>query len=495
LQVLNRFAVLLKPYWRGLVLVITLLLVGIVLELIPPLIQREIIDEVITTRDVSRLGLLLVILVIIYIIQQLTRIGDNYYRHVLGGKFILDLRVKLYTFLQKLSLSFYEKTSTGEIMSRVTNDVNAMEHFVTHGSAFIAVDLLRLVGTVFILLWLDWWLALLVFIPIPILAISLRSFNTRVRPIYRRIRDRLGDINSRLQDSLSGMKVIQAFAQEQRELDRFSTESTNYFKAQVQGIRYWSIFFPTMDLLSLMSSVIVLGIGATMVIRGSLTLGSLVAFVSYLQFLYAPLRRLVDIDNIFQEAIAAGERILELLDQPTEMKEAPDAIVLPALKGEVQFDQVTFAYQTGEEVLHDVTFHMFPGETVALVGPSGAGKTSIANLICRFYDPQQGAVRVDGYDLRQVTLDSLRSQIAVVLQDTFLFNTTVRENLTYGNSAASEENIIQAAKAAYAHDFIMDLPAGYDTEIGERGVRLSGGQKAKAGSCTSHPDRPGDPHP
>lgn len=458
---------------------IVLLLTGIALDLVPPLVQREIIDGVIATGDLSKLAPLLILLVMIFILQQLVNVGDNYFRHVLGGKFILDLRLKLYAYLQRLSLAFFEKTSTGEIMSRVTNDVNAMENFVTHGFAFFAVDLVRLVGTIGILLWINWQLALLVFIPIPIQAGSLRVFNKRVRPIYRQIRDRLGDINARLQDNLSGMKVIQAFAQEERELGRFSADSRRYFNAQVKGIRSWSVFFPSMDLLSQLSSVVVVGVGAVMVINGTLTLGSLVAFISYLQFLYAPLRRLVDIDNIFQEAIAAGERILELLDHPIDVREAPEAIKLHDLKGEVQFEGVSFAYLSGEEVLHDVSFKIQPGETVALVGPSGAGKTSIANLLCRFYDPQSGVVRVDGIDLRNVSMESLRNQIAVVLQDTFLFNTTVRDNLAYGNPQAGNEEIFQAAKAAYAHEFIQELPEGYDTEIGERGVRLSGGQKQR----------------
>ena len=479
MQVLKRFAALLKPYTKDLVIIVLLLLAGIALELMMPLIQREIIDGVIASGDVSRLGTLLIALALLYVFQQLTNVGDNYFRHVLGGKFILDLRVKLYSYLQRLSLSFYEKTSTGEIMSRVTNDVNAMENFVTHGSAFFAVDLLRLLGTIVILLWMNWQLALLVFIPIPVIILSLRSFNKRVRPIYRRTRDRLGDINARLQDNLSGIKVIQAFAQEEREKERFSYDSRSYFNAQVQGIRQWAVFFPSMDLVSQVSRVILLGVGAVMVIRGTLSLGSLVAFISYLTFLFDPLRRLVEIDNVFQGAIAAGERIIELLDQKAEVQEVPDAVDLPPLKGKVDFEGVSFAYQSGEEVLHEVSFTIQPGETVALVGPSGAGKTSIANLLCRFYDPQGGTVRVDGHDLQTVAMDSLRSQIAVVLQDTFLFNTSVRENLSYGNPKADEQEIIQAATAAYANDFIQELPEGYDTQIGERGVRLSGGQKQR----------------
>ena len=479
MKIFKRLLELLKPYAKTLIIVGLLLLLAIVLELLPPLLQKVVIDEIIGTKDLSKLALVLGGLTAVYFFQQLIEVWDNYIRHKLGGKFILDLRVKLYDYLQKLSLSFFEQTSTGELMSRVTNDVNALEHFVTHGSMFLLLDLLRLVGAVILLLWLNWRLALLVCIPIPILAVSLRLFNQKIRPVYRNMRARLGDINAKLQDNLSGMQVIQAFVQESRELEAFSRESENYYDAVVQGIRYWSTFFPSMNFLSLLGNVIVLGAGAVMVVRDQLTLGSLVAFISYLNFLYNPVRRLVDTDNIIQEALAAAERIFALLDIKPTIFDRQNALELSVIKGKIAFEHVNFRYETGEMVLKDVNFSINPGEMVALVGPSGAGKTSIASLICRFYDPLQGRVTLDGQDLRDIQLKSLRQNIAVVLQDTFLFNSTVKENLRYGNLQASDEEIIAAAKVANAHDFIMEFPNGYDTQIGERGVRLSGGQKQR----------------
>jgi ATP-binding cassette, subfamily B, bacterial MsbA len=479
MQVLRRLFLFLIPYWKTLLVSAALLLGRASMALVPPLFQRAIVDQVITTKDLSRLGVLIGGLVGVYAFQQVIDAGDMFIRHALGEKFILDLRIRIYAWLQRLSLSFFEQTSTGELMSRVTNDVNALESFVTHGSALTMVDLLRLCGGAAILFVLDPRLALLVLLPVPVLAVALRYFNTRIRPVYRRVRARLGDINARLQDSLSGIRVIQAFVQEDRQLAQFATESENYYQARVQGIRYWATFFPAMRFVAQLGTVIVLSAGSIMVVDGSLSLGTLVAFLSYVVSFYEPINRLTEVDNVFQEAIAAGERILELLDETAEIQDAPDAVELPPIQGSVDFEDVHFRYGTGDEVLRDVTFHMAPGEVVALVGPSGAGKTSIANLLCRFYDPIDGRIEVDGYALQQAKLASLRKQIAVVLQETFLFNTSIRENLLYGKPDATDEEVVAAAKAAYAHEFIEMLRDGYNTEIGERGVKLSGGQKQR----------------
>jgi len=414
--ILKRLFGYVRPYWKPLIAVSLLLLLSAGLNLLPPLFQREIIDQVIATGDLSRLGKMVAALVGVYVLLWFTDVGDQYTRHVLGARFIFDLRTSIYAYLQRLSLSFFERTSTGELMSRVTNDVNALESFVTHGVILTTIDLLRLIGSTVVLLVLDWRLALIVLVLLPFMALGLRHFNQRVRPIYRRVRDRLGDINAKLEDNLAGIRVIQAFGQEDVELVRFRDVSEDYYRERVRAIRSWAAFFPALYTVAAIGGVMVLGAGVWMVIDGQLSLGTLVAFLSYITSFYDPLRRLTEVDNTFQQAIAAGERIFELLDEMPEIQDAPDAVLLEEIEGDVVFDDVHFRYGEGDpstssgqrEVLHDVTFRMAPGEVVALVGPSGAGKTSIANLLCRFYDPIHGHILVDGHDLRQVQIGSLR---------------------------------------------------------------------------------------
>ncbi len=469
----------LRPYWRGLTITTALILLKTLVGLLPPLFQRSFIDDVIGNHQLQLILPLTAGLVGVYLVVAFTDFGDQYLRHTIGEKILYDLRVRLYDHLQRLSLSFYERTSTGELMSRVSNDVNALEQFMTHGTILTAVAFVRLIGATIVLLLLDWRLALISLIPVPVIAYGLRWFNQRTRPIYRKVRDRLGDVNARLQDDLAGMRVIQAFGQESAELERFKQASANYMRERIASIKMWSTVFPGLGFFVDFGGILVLAAGAYMVVQGQLTLGTLVAFLSYIVSFYEPIRRLTDIDNIIQQAVAAADRIFELLDQKPDIQDATDAFALPQVRGELQFHDVHFHYGNCEEVLHDVDFTVRPGEVVALVGPSGAGKTSIANLVCRFYDPTHGRVLLDGCDLRDLQVASLRSHVAVVLQDTFLFNGTVRRNLLYGKPDATQEELEAAARAAYAHDFITAMPDGYDTEIGERGVKLSGGQRQR----------------
>jgi ATP-binding cassette, subfamily B, bacterial MsbA len=312
-----------------------------------------------------------------------------------------------------------------------------------------------------------------------VMAVLLARFMGRVRPLQRVTRERLGEVSARLQDNLSGIRVIKAFSQEERESRRWRELVAGHHGSQVAALNIWGRYNPALALLNGLGGVMVLGVGARMVMVGQLTLGELFAFLSYVAMFYQPIRALVNVSETLQSALATSERLFEILDEVPDVQDAPDARALPRLQGHVVFHNVSFSYGTGEEVLSGIELEARPGELVALVGRSGAGKTTLVNLLARFYDPTGGHITVDGYDLRTVRQRSLRAQIAMVLQDTFLFNGTVAENIAYGRPDAAPEEIERAARLANAHSFIQELPEGYDTQIGERGVKLSGGQKQR----------------
>ncbi|MFW6155990.1 MAG: ABC transporter ATP-binding protein, partial [Armatimonadota bacterium] len=399
--------------------------------------------------------------------------------HRLGQRFVLDVRLNAYKHLLRQSLSFFEARRPGDIMSRVSNDVNTVEDMVVHGVDTIISDSLTVIGTVAFIVWMNWKLALIGMAPLPIFLVGVIVFARIIRPLYERIREELGDINSRLQESLEGMQVVKAFNREDHEYERFEMDSTEYYQASVRGIWLWSTFFPAMGFMTTLGLIGVIYFGARMTVTGDASPGTIVAFLAYMQHFYNPIRSLVRVHNVFNRALASLARIFDLLDEEPDVEEKPDAEELPRLGGQVSVEDVTFRYATGEVVLEEVSVDAEPGETVAIVGRSGAGKTSLVNLIPRFYDTAEGRVLVDGHDVRDVTLDSLRSQIGIVLQDTFLFNDTVRNNIRYGRLDATDEEIEDAARRAYATEFIEDLPKGFDTVIGERGVKLSGGQKQR----------------
>jgi ABC-type multidrug transport system fused ATPase/permease subunit len=389
--------------------------------------------------------------------------------------------VFLYNHLQKLSLTFYESRQTGEVMSRVTGDVNAVEDLVSNVSDRLLTDILSIVITLAILFSLSWQLALVSLVPVPALVLFVMWFSRAVRPIYRQIRDLMGGLTARLQDNVAGIRVIKAFNTEPEESSRFERENRRYFETQVKGIRLWTTAFPLMRFVPSTGLTAVTAVGAYMLLQKEplITLGDFFAFTAYVRQLYDPIEGLFRTYDAVLRSVASGERVVEVLEEAPEIADGPDAVELPPARGHVRFQGVSFRYKTGKQVLQNVELEAKPGEVVALVGRSGAGKTSLVNLIPRFYDPAEGKVTIDGCDVKHVTQRSLRSQIAIVLQDAFLFSGTIKENIRYGKPAASDEEVFAAAKAAYAEEFIRTLPSGYDTEIGERGFKLSGGQKQR----------------
>ncbi|NCO43119.1 MAG: ABC transporter ATP-binding protein [Armatimonadetes bacterium CG_4_10_14_3_um_filter_66_18] len=492
-RVLTRFWPFIRPYLRAIVFGTACVILAEGLRKVQPLITRYLVDQVLTPvvrgpwstplyeRSLRLLGYAVGYMLAVAAGSALISRFRMYIMHRAGAAMVLDIRVYLYNHLQKLSLNYYESRQTGEIMSRVTGDVDAMENLITQVGDSLLTDVLSIVITLVILFSLSWKLALVCLIPVPLLLVLMRRFSRVIRPIYRKVRDRMGEITAKLQDNLAGIRVVKAFHMEAAEAARFDRENREYFAMQMNGVRLWTSAFPLIRLVQGTGGILVTAVGGYMLLQPhpQITLGDLFAFTAYVGQFYEPISSLFRTYDVVLRSAASGERVVEVMDEQPEVADEPGAVDLPPTTGHVRFENVSFQYQTGEQVLSNVALEARPGEVVALVGRSGAGKTSIINLIPRFYDPREGKVTIDGYDVRHVTQRSLRNQIAIVLQDAFLFNGTVRENLCYGKPEATDDEVVAAARAAYAEEFIEKLPEGYETEIGERGFKLSGGQKQR----------------
>lgn len=454
--------------------------------LIPPLMYGRITDKVVLASGVpaavryKTLAICAMIILCAYAFGALMTFIRGFVMHVLGEKIILEIRKRSFGRLLTLSVSYFDSNQTGEIMSRITNDTEVVEEFVNHAADTLISDVIKLTAMTVVMIMISRTLAAIALLPVPLLFVMAYRFSKRIRPLYRSVRQRLAEINAGVQERLSGVRVVKSFAREDHEYNNFRKEAEAYYDVRVSAVRQWTAFFPSVDMLVRTGIVAIWVIGPLLIMREQATMGTMVVFTSYLGMLYEPVGNLARINDTIQRSLAAAERIFEVIDQQPVIKDKEDALDLPRVLGHVEFDHVDFSYQEEEEqVLTDICIRAEPGQIVALVGRSGAGKTSIVSLIPRFYDPTAGRVLIDGVDVKNVTQGSLRSQVAMVLQDTFLFNGTVRDNIRYGRLNATEEEILSAARAANAHEFIEEMHHGYDTEIGERGVKLSGGQKQR----------------
>jgi ATP-binding cassette subfamily B protein len=469
----------LKPYWGRAVLAYGCLLTVTALNLVVPWLIKEVID--VGLADQTGRVLVLAALAVIGVTagKAIFAFGQQYLMEWLSQRVAYDVRNDLYDHLQRLSFSYHDKAQTGQLMSRATSDVDAVRVFTGIGLLQIVNITLLSIAISFVLFSMHPRLALLAILPIPVLAARAVSFGRTIRPIFLRLQQKWADLTTVLQENLAGVRVVRAFAQEDYELEKFDKENIGVLERNLEAVRKWSFNFPLMSFLVSLGTVLILWFGGREVVAGRLSVGTLVAFNSYLVMLAGPVRQLGWIVNLLARAMASGERIFEILDTPQEVREVPQARKLPPLRGQVRFEHVTFSYDSGAPVLKDVDLEAQPGQVIALLGLTGSGKSTIINLIPRFYDVSAGRILVDGYDIREVALPSLRRQIGIVLQETLLFSATVRENIAYGRTEASQEEIEAAAKAAHAHEFIIALPQGYETRIGERGVTLSGGQKQR----------------
>jgi len=409
------------------------------------------------------------------VIQYLQRFNMAY----AGQKVVFDIRNTLYEHLQQLSYSFYDQTQTGQIMSRVTSDVDAAQRFLSNGAIQIVSNAVSFFATLILMLSLNWRLTLISMVTVPVLAWRVQVYATKVRPMFTQIQQQVAVVNTRIQENIAGQRVVKAFARKQYEIDKFERDNMELLHRSIRAERLSAINWSLMRLLTEMSLAIILWYGGRQVISTELTLGTLMSFNMLLGQLLGPIRMLGWQVSMVQRTIASGERIFEILDTQADVRDKPGAKPIGEIEGRVTFENVSFAYDGVNMVLKNINLDVSPGETVAILGGTGSGKTTLINLIPRFYDVTEGRILIDGVDIRDVTIESLRRQIGIVTQETFLFSASLRDNIAYGKPEATDEEIIEAAKAAHIHDFIMSLPDGYDTLIGERGVGLSGGQKQR----------------
>jgi len=479
LRVLKRLLKFAVPYWK--VYLGTLVLVFCIsgLGLLRPLVLQWVIDDILKRGryDLLKYGAAAIVGVVLARggLQYLQRYGMAY----AGQRVIFDIRNKLYRHLQQLSFSFYDKAQTGQLMSRVTADVETAQRFLSNGFIQIISNCITFMATLALMISMEWRLTLMAMISVPLLAWRVQVYSVKIRPMFWQIQQQLAVLTARLQENITGQRVVKAFARKDYEIQKFERENLSLLERNVNTIRVSSYNRSLMNFLTELSLAIILWYGGRQVMAGEISLGTLVAFNSLLTQLVGPIRMLGFWVSLAQRTIASAERIFEILDTQAEVRDKPDAKPMPKMEGRVTFENVSFAYDGKHMVLEDINLDVKPGETIAVLGGTGSGKSTLINLIPRFYDVTSGRILIDGVDVRDVTLESLRRQIGVVTQETFLFSASLRDNIAYGKPWASDEEIRRAAKAAHIDDFIDSLPRGYNTVIGERGVGLSGGQKQR----------------
>jgi ABC-type multidrug transport system fused ATPase/permease subunit len=476
-RVMVRLLPYLAPYKKRVALAVGGMLVFAVASYTQPFLIGQAIDKFIGKGDsfgLSMVGIALAALALVSWAAQYLQQANTAW---IGHRVLYTLRTRMFDHIMRLSLSFFDRNETGRVMSRVQNDVTVLQELLTTGLLTILADFVGLALVVFFLLYLDVPLALITFAVIPVLVLAMALWQRRARLAFVRVRQAIAIVNANLQENVSGVRVIQSLSREDENIRRFDSVNADHWSANVQAGRLSAAVMPLVELLVAVSTALVIGVGGWWVMEGTVTLGVLVAFALYVQRFFDPVRDLVLQYTQIQRAMAGGQRIFEVLDTRPEIVDGADALELPDVRGEVRCDQVSFSYVPGVEVLHDIDLDVRPGETVALVGPTGAGKSTLSALVARFYDVTQGHLLIDGHDIRSIQRQSLARRLGLVLQDAFLFSGTVRENIRYARPEASEKETVRAAKVVGAHDFIMRLPEGYDTVLQERGQNLSVGQR------------------
>ncbi len=438
-----------------------------------------IVSSGVNEAGLNRIRTLTVILIVLYLGRILFRFLSNYLAHKAAWYLVGDLRTRTYDKLEHMHIGYFHDKQTGDLMSRIVNDTRDFELLYAHMIPETITNIVTFVGVLLVLLTINWKLALITCAPIPLIFISGIIFSKKVRPFFRASQKKMGELNGKLQDNLSGLQEIQSFGREEYETGKVDERNFEHIRAMLKALKVSAIFHPSVEFISSIGTILVVAFGGYLAYRESLSVEDVVAFLLYLNLFYAPITGLANLLENMQQSMAGAERVMAVLDAPCEIRDKEGAEKLTDVKGGVAFDHVSFSYETGGEILDDISFTCKPGEMLALVGPTGVGKTTMTKLISRFYEPTKGHILIDGKDVNDVTIESLRRNISPVLQDTFLFNGTIAENIGYAVPEATMEEIMEAAKAANIHKDIMLMPDGYNTLVGERGLRLSGGQKQR----------------
>ena len=444
-----------------------------------PWIIKDLVDQVLSEKDAEKLTYIALSVVVIFLFRGFFFYGQSYLISYVGQRVVIDIRREVFKKIQCLSMAFYDKNKTGTIMSYVTNDVNALQTGLVDNIVEMITEGVILVASIVAMIYLDWKLFLFSLCTFPVVIMFIDFFGKKIRASGGKIQGATADLTSVLQEVVSSARVIKSFVREDYEIDRFEAQNMHNFRAQMKYVKLSATLTPTIEFVAAIGVTMILWFGGNSVIDGDITAGALVAFLTYAVNISNPIKRLSRVIANIQKALAAADRVFDVLDLPELIQNKPNAQLLPHVKGSVSFNNVSFAYNTDEPILDDVSFSATPGQVVALVGPSGAGKSTVASLLPRFYDVTGGSIVIDGLDIRDVTMESLREQVGIVPQETMLFNGSVYDNILYGRLDATEEEVMAASKAANAHNFIIELPNGYDTQLGDRGVNISGGQRQR----------------